>query len=155
MTRDRRGFHYALEAVRSMTAWDIDGIAAELAPLNTAVAAQESRVAALAAGLAAARQAVVAQRQAEARLDISAQRLAHGYLLQAQGRLRHEQQQLRAMTAQRDAVYARLLEARKFADSLERDKESALDEHDRNTAKRSYQESDDNWLQRLHWRNSQ
>jgi hypothetical protein len=155
MTRDRRGFTYALEAVRSMTAWDIDEIANELATLNAAASAQQKKVDGLSASLAAARAQVIAQRQVQAILDIDAQRLAHAYMLLVQQHLQLESAQLRTVLGERDATYTRLIEARKFADSLDRDKESAADEHDQKMVKQGYQQSDDNWLQRLHWRKSQ
>lgn len=155
MTRDRRGFTYALEAVRSMTAWNIDEIANELAARSDAARVQQEKVNTLSANFAAARTQVIAQRQAQALLDIGAQRLAHAYMLQVQQLLQKENAQLKTVLDERDATYTRLVDARKFAESLDRDKETAVDEHDRKMVKHSYQQSDDIWLQRLHWRKSQ
>ena len=152
MTLDRRGFSYALEPVRSMTAWEIDGIAAELAPLNAAAAAAAQQVDTLAASLAAVRADAFAQRQAQAILDIDAQRRGHAFMLQVQGQLQQARIALSAAEAERDAVHQRLVQARKFAESLDRDKETQAGEHDQKVAKQDYQLSDDNWLQRMHWR---
>ncbi|MTW06360.1 hypothetical protein, partial [Pseudoduganella ginsengisoli] len=87
MTRDRRGFHYALEPVRQVTDWDIDQIGRELAPLNDAVAGHERKVGGLQQALSAAQSALMAQRRANAVLDVTAQRAAHGYLVQVQQQL--------------------------------------------------------------------
>lgn len=150
MSRDRRGFNYALEPVRSMTQWDIDAIACELAERNQAVAQQQRLVDGLAANFGAARAAVIAQRQNQAVLDIGAQRVAHGYMLQVQHQLQAGQIELGTLNEARDATWARLVEARKFADSLDRDKEAAAAEHDQRVTKQEYQQSDDNWLMRQH-----
>ncbi len=155
MTRDRRGFQYALQPVLSMTSWEVDQIAHELAGHNALVREQEAKVGQLAAALGAARDAVLQQRQDSARLDIDAQRNAHAYMLQVQQLLLAERATLRELEQERDAVHARFVEARKLADGLERDKEAAAAEHDAAVAKRSYQQSDDNWLQRQHGRNPQ
>ncbi|GAB2842881.1 hypothetical protein GCM10027277_07700 [Pseudoduganella ginsengisoli] len=155
MTRDRRGFHYALEPVRQVTDWDIDQIGRELAPLNDAVAGHERKVGGLQQALSAAQSALMAQRRANAVLDVTAQRAAHGYLVQVQQQLAAARDALRACADERDAVQARLLEARRRADSLERDRDAALAEHDLATARRAFQQADDIWLQRLHWRKSQ
>lgn len=155
MTRDRRGFQYALQPVLSMTSWEVDQIAHELASHNALVREQEVQVGQLAATLGAARNAVLHQRQDAARLDIDAQRNAHAYMLQVQNLLLAARATLRELERERDAVHARFVEARKLADGLERDKEAAAAEHDVAVAKRSYQQSDDNWLQRQHGRNPQ
>jgi hypothetical protein len=152
MTRDRRGFSYALEPVRSMTAWEIDAIAAELAPLNAAAAQARQKVDLLAASFDAARFDAIAQRGPQAVLDIAAQRRAHGFMLQVQRRLREETAALHQAEEERDAAHQRLVQARKFAESLDRDKEAQAGEHDQQVAKQDYQLSDDNWLQRIHWR---
>ncbi len=155
MTRDRRGFRYVLQPVLSMTSWEVDQIAHELASHNALVREQEAKVGQLAGALGAARDAVMQQRQSAARLDIDAQRNAHAYMLQVQQLLLVERAALRELEQERDAVHARFVEARKLADGLERDKEAAAAEHDMAVAKRDYQQSDDNWLQRQHWRNPQ
>lgn len=155
MTRDRRGFRYALQPVLSMTSWQVDQIAHELAGHNAAVRQQEAKVGQLAGALGAARDAVMLQRQSAARLDIDAQRNAHAYMLQVQQLLLLERAALRELEQERDAVHARFVEARQLADGLERDKETAAAEHDLAVAKRDYQQSDDSWLQRQHWRNPQ
>lgn len=153
MSRDRRGFTYALEPVRSMTAWEIDEIALELATQNAALGKQQKETNQLVASLAEARARVVGQRQAQALLDIGAQRNAHAYMLQVQQLLLAAQETLRELSEARDAVWARLVEARKFADSLDRDKDAAGEQHDQRVVKQQYQQSDDNWLQRQHGRN--
>lgn len=152
MSGDRRGFAYALEPVRSMTAWEIDGIASDLAVLNQAARALQQQCEALAGQFAAARADIIVQRQAQAALDIAGQRRAHDYMLQVQLRLQARLLDLRAAEEERDAMYLRLIDARKFADSLDRDKETQAGEHDQKVAKQGYQLSDDNWLQRIHWR---
>ena len=152
MSRDRRGFTYALEPVRSMTDWEIDEIGRELAEQNAAVEKQQREHDRLAAGLADARQRVIAQRQPNTVLDIGAQRIAHGYMLQVQQLLQAAQEDLRGLCQARDASWARLVEARKFADSLSRDKDAAGEQHDQRVVKHDYQQADDNWLQRQHGR---
>jgi hypothetical protein len=152
MSRDRRGFTYALEPVRSMTAWDIDRIALELAEHNAAVSTQQSRFDQLCARLADARARVIAQRESQALLDIDAQRNAHGFMRQLQLLLLKAQAELLTAQQTRDATLERLVQARKFADSLDRNKETAAAEHDARVAKATYQEADDNWLQRQHGR---
>jgi hypothetical protein len=154
MTRDRRGFTYALEPVRTKTAWEIDQIAGDLARLNAAVNVQQGKVDALAASFAAARSDAIAQRQVQAVMQIDAQRVGHAYMLHVQERLQRETVELRATLHERETVYTQLVEARRFADSLDRNKEAAADEHDQKMVKQGYQQSDDSWLQRLHWRKS-
>jgi hypothetical protein len=155
MSGDRRGFEYALEPVCSITAWKIDELGRELARHNIEVAAQQQQVDALAAGFGAARMRVIEQRRAQALIDIDAQRVAHAYMLHVQNQLTMHSAQLRIMQQQRDEVRDRLIEERRFADSLERDKEAAAGEHDLAVARRGYLDADDNWMQRLHWRKSQ
>ena len=152
MSRDRRGFAYALEPVRSMTAWEIDEIGRSLAEHNAALDQQQRAHDQFGASLAAARQRVIAQRQPNTVLDIGAPRIAHGYMLQVQQQLQAAQLELHALRQQRDATWARLTEARKFADSLERDKDAAGAQHDQRVVKQQYLQSDDNWLQRQHGR---
>lgn len=153
MSRDRRGFTYALEPVRSMTAWEIDEIALELAAHNAALDKQQKETDQLGASLAEARARVAGQRQAQALLDIGAQRIAHAYMQQVQQLLLAAQVALRELKDARDATWARLVDARKFADSLDRDKDAAGEQHDQRVVKHEYQQSDDNWLQRQHGRN--
>lgn len=155
MSVDRRGFVYALEPVRSLTAWEIDEIAAELAPLNAEAAAAAQRSAQLQGQFAAARAEVMQQRSGQAALDISGERRAHEYMVQVQRMLQLALIAQREAEDARDAVYKRLVEARKRAESLDKDKEHHAGEHDQKVAKQGYQESDDNWLQRIHWRKSQ
>lgn len=155
MTRDRRGFRYALQPVLSMTSWEVDQVARELSAHNAAVGTQQAMVGQLAAALGAARDNVMRQRLSSGRLEIEAQRNAHAYMLQLQQRLLVERAALVELERERDAVHARFVEARKLADGLERDKEAAAAEHDLAVAKREYQQSDDNWLQRQHGRIAQ
>ncbi|RSZ56290.1 hypothetical protein HF313_22255 [Massilia atriviolacea] len=152
MSGDRRGFAYALEPVRSMTAWEIDEIASDLAVLNQAARVLQQACDTLAGQFAAVRADIIAQRQAQAALDIGGQRRAHDYMLQVQLQLQAKLVELRAAEEERDAMYLRLIDARKFAESLDRDREAQAGEHDQKVAKQGYQLSDDNWLQRIHWR---
>lgn len=153
MSRDRRGFSYPLEPVRSMTAWEIDAIALELAAHNAALDKQQKETDQLRASLAEARARVAGQRQPLALLDIGAQRIAHAYMLQVQQQLLAAQVALSEKTEARDEAWSRLVVARKFADSLDRDKDEAGRQHDQRVVKHEYQQSDDNWLQRQHGRN--
>lgn len=152
MTRDRRGFQYALEPVRSLTEWEMNDVARALASINAATDTQQNRVNNLSLCFASARSEVIVQRQNQASLDIDAQRLAHAYMLQVQQQLVTENEKLRHMQRERDETFVRLNDMRKFADSLDRDKESAAEEHDQKVAKQSYQQADDSWLQRFHWK---
>ena len=152
MTRDRRGFHYALEPVRSMTEWELNDMARELSALNAAVAAAQMLVDGLSESLATARSNVLAQRETQALLDINAQRVAHAYMVQVQEKLVTEKEQLRNTQQERDAAFDRLNDLRKFAESLDRNKESAIKDHDQKMVKQTYQQADDSWVQRLHWR---
>jgi hypothetical protein len=154
MTHDRRGFHYALEAVRSLTEWEINDVALLLAEQNASTDAQQKRVDGLSHSLAAVRADVIAQRQNQALLNIDAQRRAHAYMEQVQQQLIKESAHLRAILQERDKTFARLNESRKFADNLDADKESAAQEHDKKIANQTYLQADDGWLQRLHWRKS-
>ncbi len=153
MSGDRRGFHYALEPMRSLAEWDIDALAQECAALTAACERQQWRVDQLQAALTAARGEVAAQRAALAVLHIDAQRRAHAYMGHTQSLLAREQIQLDLDRAASDDGHARLTQARKFADSLDRDKESAAVRHDDQLRRQAYLEADDNWLQRLHWKN--
>jgi hypothetical protein len=152
MTRDRRGFEYALEPMRSVTEWDVNDTARALATQNAAADSQQDKVDNLSNSFAEARADVIAQRQLQTWLDIGAQRLAHAYMAQVQNKLVMENAQLRELEHERDETMTRLTTLRKFAESLDRNKEAAVEEYDRNVVKQSYQQADDSWLQRLHWR---
>lgn len=152
MTRDRRGFQYALEPVRSLTEWELNDIARALASLNANTNTQQDRVNGLSHCFAAARSDVIIQRQSQRSLDIDAQRVAHAYMMQVQQQLVTENEKLRQLQRDRDEMFAQLNEKRKFADSLDRNKESVAEEYDRNLAKLAYAQADDSWLQRLHWK---
>jgi flagellar biosynthesis chaperone FliJ len=154
MTHDRRGFQYALDPVRSLTGWKVDELTLELAQRQAAVDAQQRRVDALAADFKAARMRLMAQRQAQAVLDVGAERGAHAYLVRVQTMLAAESAALGSLQARRDETRTALLEARRRADSLERDRDAALAEHDLATARRTFVDADDNWMQRQHWRKS-
>ena len=152
MTRDRRGFDYALEPVRSMTEWDMNDVARELGVQNAAADAQQGKVDRLTASFAAARTEVLKQRQSQALLNIDAQRRAHAYMAQVQQHLTEQSAELRSLQQQCDETIVRLNGLRKFADGLDRNKEAAAAEYDQKIEKQGYQLSDDSWLQRLHWR---
>jgi len=152
MTRDRRGFNYALDPVCRLTEWEMTDIGRALSALNNDVAAQQKKVDALADCFAAARTEVIGQRQQNAILNIDAQRLAHSYMLQVQRQLQAEAGSLRQIEEERDTVLGNLNRVRKFADSLDQNKQKAAAEYDREMAKKEYQQTDDNWLQRMHWR---
>lgn len=152
MTGDRRGFDYALEPMRSVTEWDMNDVARELAAQNTALHSQQGKTDQLSNSLALARAEVIQQRQVQAVLNIDAQRLAHAYMLQVQQQLIIENAQLRSMQQERDETIVRLNGLRKFADSLDRNKEAAAEEYDQKIVKQGYQQVDDSWLQRMHWR---
>ena len=152
MTRDRRGFQYALDGVRSLTGWKVDELTLDLARSQGEVDVQQGRVDALAAEFRAARTRLMGQRQVHAILDIGAEHGAHVYLVRVQQALAGESAQLRVLQEQADTVRAALLEARRFADSLERDRESALAEHDLTAARLYFADADDSWMQRQHGR---
>ncbi len=152
MSRDRRGFDYALEPMRSITEWDMNDVARELAAQNAAADTQQDKVDQLSQAFAAVRSDVLAQRQTQAALNIDAQRRAHAYMAQVQQHLTAEDAQLQVMQQASDETLARLTALRKFADSLDRNKEAAAEEYDQKVVKQSYLQADDNWLQRIHWR---
>jgi hypothetical protein len=153
MTRDRRGFRYALDGVRSVTGWKIDELTLELALRQGDSDAQQGRVDALAGEFRTARTQLLARRQAQALLDIGAERGAYAYLVRLQQTLAAASNELRRLQELRDETRAALLEARRFADSLERDREAALAEHDLAMARRQFADADDHWMQRQYGRN--
>jgi hypothetical protein len=154
MTRDRRGFQYALDPVRSVTGWKIDELTLDLARRQGEADTQQRRVDALNSDFGAARARLMAQRQSQALLDIGAERGAHAYLIQLQQLLAGESARLRELRDTCDEVRTALLEARRFADSLERDRDAALAGHDLAVARRGFVDADDNWMQRQHGRKS-
>lgn len=154
MTRDRRGFRYALDPVRSVTGWKVDELTLDLARRQEEHDACRQGVDRLAGEFGAARTRVLAQRALGARLDVAAQRSAHAYLQEVQARLAAASAELDELRRQCDAVRAELLEARRYADSLDRDREAALAEHDLGVARRGFVDADDDWMQRQHWRTS-
>lgn len=154
MTRDRRGFSYALETVRSLTDWELNDLVRDLADLNKTTDQQQARVRELSGQFEAVRSAVIAQRQQDGALDIDGQRRAHAYLLQVQQRLIIAQQQLQELETQREALMQKLNGVRKFADSLDKNKAVAAAEHDKKIANQEMILADDNWLQRLHGRST-
>ncbi|MFZ6659032.1 hypothetical protein [Undibacterium sp. TJN19] len=152
MTKDRRGFHYALEPVLKMTEWEMNDLFQDLSEHNVRVDLQQEKVDHLNNAIASARKELVSQRQRSSLINIDAQRRAHNYLLQVQGQCQTENSHLERVIKDRDEVQMRLNEIRKFADSLEKNKETVGHEFDQETAKKGYQLSDDNWLQRMHWK---
>jgi hypothetical protein len=152
MTRDRRGFRYALDGVRSVTGWKIDELTLELAQRQGEADAQQARVDALTNEFRTARTGLLARRGSQALLDVGAERGAYAYLVRLQQTLAAAAGELRALNARCDETRAALLEARRFADSLERDREAALAEHDLAMARRLFADADDNWMQRQHGR---
>ncbi|WP_332879671.1 hypothetical protein [Massilia sp. S19_KUP03_FR1] len=152
MTRDRRGFEYALDGVRRLTGWKVDELTLDLARSQGEVALQQGRVDALDRELRAASTRLMGQRQVDAILDIGAERSAHVYLIRVQQALGSESAQLRILQEQMETVRAALLESRRFADSLDRDRDSALAEHDLTVARLYFAAADDSWMQRQHGR---
>lgn len=153
MTRDRRGFRYALDGVRSVTGWKIDELTLELAQRQGEADAQQGRVDTLADEFAAARTGLLDRRAGQAPLDVGAERGAHAYLVRLQQTHAAALAELRILRARCDETRAALLDARRLADSLERDREAALAEHDLAMTRRLYADADDNWIQRQHGRN--
>ena len=154
MTRDRRGFQYALDPVRSVTGWKIDELTLDMARCQAEADAQQRRVDALDGDFRAGRARLMAQRTSQALLDIGAERGAHDWLIRLQQQLAAETARLRELQAACEEVRSALLEARRFADSLERDRDAALAEHDLGVARKGFVDADDNWMQRQHWRKS-
>lgn len=150
MTRDRRGFEYALEPLRNVTDWDMTDAAVELAAQNVEVNSQQNKVTKLSTSLSLARSEVISQRQYQTVLHINVQRLAHAYMLQIQKTLILATRQLTNIEKERDKTLYRLNELRKLAESLDRNKEQAVEEYDQSMTKLMAQQADDNWLQRLH-----
>ncbi|MFZ6765892.1 hypothetical protein ACO0LM_02320 [Undibacterium sp. Di26W] len=154
MTKDRRGFHYALDPVLKKTEWEMNDLFQDLAEHNAKVNQQQLKVDSLDQAIASARMELMKQRQHAAIINIDAQRMAHNYLLQIQRQQKEESIQLQELIATRDEVQLKLNEVRKFVDNLEKNKEAVGNEFDQDAAKKEYQLSDDNWLQRMHWRKS-
>lgn len=152
MTKDRRGFQYALEPVLKMTEWEMNDLFQELAEHNAKVNEQQLIVDDLNSLIASARIELLKQRLDKAVINIDAQRLAHNYMQQMQSRQQQASLQLQEVIQARVEVQKKLNEVRKFVDSLEKNKETIGSEFDQETAKKEYQLSDDNWLQRMHWR---
>lgn len=152
MTRDRRGFAYPLEPMSRMTDWQILDTGTQLADASEQVEMQQATVERLQAEFAAARAKILEQRQHDRLLDISGQKMAHSYIQQIQQRLATERATLGKLRAARDRIAAAMQQLRKLADSLEEHRTELEREHDQAIAKRHYQEADENWLQRTHWR---
>lgn len=152
MTRERRGFRYALDGVRSVTGWKVDELTLDLAHCQGEVDAQQGRVDTLTSQFTAGRRRLMTQRQAQAVLDAGAERGTHLYLMQLQHSLAVESARLQALSAHCDSVRSALLEARRLADSLEQHRDSALAEYDLVLARLQYAEADDSWMQRQHGR---
>lgn len=153
MTRDRRGFNYALDGVRSVTRWKIDALTLELAERQGEADDQQRRVDALTGEFRTGRTQLLARREDRATLDIGAERGAHAYLVRLQQAIAAATAELRTLHERCDETRAALLEARRFADSLERDRDAALAEHDLALARRLFADADDNWMQRQPRRN--
>jgi chromosome segregation ATPase len=153
MTRGRRGFHYALDPVRSLTEWELNDIVRELADLNAEVNAQQSEVKRLSAAFDSTRSQAMQQMQSRDALDIQAQRLAHAYMLELKRQLLTANGKLREKQQERDTVLEKLTQLRKYADNLDQDKDSECKKFDDKAARQGYVEADDNWLQRTHWKN--
>ncbi|MFZ6756293.1 hypothetical protein ACO0K9_03670 [Undibacterium sp. Ji50W] len=154
MTKDRRGFHYALDPVLKKTEWEMNDLFQDLAEHNAKVNQQQLKVDSLDQAIASARMDLMKQRQHAAIINIDAQRMAHNYMLQIQRQQKEESIQLREFVVTRDEAQLKLNEVRKFVDNLEKNKEVVGNEFDQEAAKKEYQLSDDNWLQRMHWRKS-
>jgi hypothetical protein len=153
MTIDRRGFEYALEPVRTYTDWDITNASLDLARQNNLVNAQHRIVNQLSDSLHIVQSRVTAQRQTHSLIDISAQRLAHAYMVQLQTSIAKENATLEKIKTERDEIELKLSSLRKFAESLNQDRKTALAAHDLSVNKLVMQVADDNWLQQ-HRRNA-
>jgi hypothetical protein len=155
MSRDRRGFNYALEPVRSLTGWDLNDKLRELSELNAAVDAQQQNVDTLASHLAAARTEILRLRHADRPLDIVAQRNAHAFLAQVDRQLTLARQALAESLRKQEAAMAEIKRLRRFADNLDRHKDEAGQAHDQQQALRAFLQADDAWLQRTQRRKAQ
>jgi hypothetical protein len=152
MTTERKGFTYPLEPVRSLTDWNVNDLGRELAAINRTIDEQRSQLDASSAQFAAARAEVMRQRDTQLLLNVGTQRVAHNYLIEVQRQLQAHKQRLQEMMMQREELFTRLTELRKFSESLDRNRESLVEEHDRKIVKQSYEQADESWLQRLKWR---
>jgi len=152
MSRDRRGFRFALQPACTRAEWEIDSIQADNAILRQAFNNAEATAASIESAIAAADAHLLANQGTNTLIDVDARRRALVYIGHLQGRLTDARQAVEDARRAWDEGLARLRVARQYAEGFERHRQTALAEHDAMVARQDYQAASDDWLQRLQWK---
>lgn len=152
--RPPRGFRYALEPLRQVTAWDIDQLrldhATALLALEQATAQAKSIGTEFDATLAHLRKP-----QTEGLLvGLGFQQACHAYLAQLQKQSDEASAEVKRCQHAVNAIGERLADQRNRAEGLDRDRARASGEHALAIARREQVLADDYWFQRQHWRST-
>lgn len=146
MSVDLRGFEYGAEPVLQRRQWQLDAAAAELGKAVQAVAAVQSRLAAMGEQLAVQAQASGAP--LAGRMDPAAHARALLWLASLQARISNARHELQGLEARRDEVLQRLRVVRGQVDALETHREDAKQEFGAQVAAHAATEADRDWLAR-------
>ena len=146
MSADLRGFEYGAQPVLQRRQWQLDATAAEFGKAVQAVAAVQSRLAALGEQLAVQAQASGAP--LAGRMDPAAHSRALLWLSSLHERIAQVRRELRQLEERRDDALQRLRVVQGQVDALETHREDAKQEFGAQVAAQAATEADRDWLAR-------
>ncbi len=141
--KDRRGFRYPLEPLRTLCELDLNKLRGDLAQVSGRVHAQQETVSQLNAQL----ELQCAQaRDAGAMLPIELRRMQHAHAHRVAQTLWRAQAHLQSVERERDGVVQASMRLTRFRDGVEDHRSGKLTEFDRETTARELRDADDQWL---------
>lgn len=141
--KDRRGFRYPLEPLRTLCELDLNRLRGDLAQVSSRVHAQQETVTQLNAQLELQ---CAAARDTGAILSIELRRMQHAHVHRVAQTLWRAETHLQAVEQERDGVVQASMRLTRFRDGVEDHRSGKLTEFDRETAARELRDADDHWL---------
>jgi septal ring factor EnvC (AmiA/AmiB activator) len=153
MSVDLRRFEYALEPVRRQRAWRLDALRALLGAVQRDIEAERARLDEL-LGRHSARSRTAA-RACTRQLDPGAYAPLLRWLAQLRGCIHASERALAELRARHAEVTAQCRAQQRKVDAVEKHREDCIAEFVQREGARLFNETDRDWLARLHWNREQ
>ena len=144
MSRGAR-FRYPLEPILLTRRWELDGLLAELAEHNAALAAQAGRVGQLQGELDAAAAEIKSVAASQDGLPVQRFLILSRYVGDVAQRLRGEQLELERLAGLRDAMAERVMAGRRALEAVEKHRDEMKDKFVQQRLSGDFKVADDQW----------
>jgi hypothetical protein len=141
--KDRRGFRYPLEPLRTLCDLDLNRLRGDLAQVSNRVHAQQEAVSQLNAQLELQ---CAEARDEGAVLSIELRRMQHAHVHRVCETLWRAEANLLSVEQERDGVVQASMRLTRFRDGVEDHRSGKLTEFDREITARELRDADDQWL---------